>query len=120
MDHEINHQPESAELLSLMGYSIASEAGQFRKGIDLCLKAISLNPHNTDHYLFLGRIYLLANKKDHAIKIFTKGLRIRKDARIMKELRQLGSRRSPPFTSLPRTHALNKVAGIILNTLKLR
>ena len=54
----------SPEMLSLMGYSLAREAGQFRKGIELCLKAIALNPHNSDHYLHLGRIYLLAKKKD--------------------------------------------------------
>lgn len=120
MDADFSAQSESSEMLSLLGFAVASESGQFRKGIDMCLKAISLNPRNTDHYLLLGRIYLLANKKEHAIKIFTKGLKIRKDARIMKELRLLGSRRSLPFSSLPRTHVLNRVTGQILNTLKLR
>ena len=116
-----DHQDtESPEMLSLMGYSLAREAGQFQKGIDLCLKAIALNPHNCDHYLHLGRIYLLAKKKNIAIKIFRKGLKIRKDARILEELRLLGHRRSPPFDSLPRNHVVNRVTGKILNALKLR
>jgi hypothetical protein len=68
--------------------------------------------------LHLGRIYLLAKKKDLAIKIFRKGLKIRKDSRIMEELRLLGSRRSPPFASLPRNHVVNRVTGKILNSLK--
>lgn len=120
MNQEGHQHEESPEMLSLMGYTIASEAGQFRKGIELCLKAISLNPHNSDHYLRLGRIYLLAGKKDLAIKVFRKGLKIRKDRNIMEELKQLGCRQSPPFESLPRDHVVNKVTGKLLNTLKLR
>src|SRR5512134_521743 len=98
--HDHNHT-ESPEMLSLMGYSLAKEAAQFQKGIELCRKAISLNPYSCDHYLHLGRIYLLANKRDFAIKTFRKGLKIRKDPRILEELRLLGVRRSPPFASLP-------------------
>ena len=120
MNPHDHHDTESPEMLSLMGYSLAREAGQFQKGIDLCLKAIALNPHNCDHYLHLGRIYLLAKKKNIAIKIFMKGLKIRKDARILEELRLLGLRRSPPFDSLPRDHVVNRVTGKILNALKLR
>jgi len=111
---------ESPEMLSLMGYSLVREAGQFRKGIELCLKAIALNPYNSDHYLHLGRIYLLAKKKDLAIKIFRKGLKMRKNSRIIVELRLLGCRRSPPFVSLTRNHVVNRVTGKILNSLKLR
>jgi tetratricopeptide (TPR) repeat protein len=114
-----DHQnTETPEMLALMGYSLAREAGQFRKGIELCLKAIALNPYNCDHYLHLGRIYLLAKKKDLAIKIFRKGLKIHKGARILEELRLLGNRRSPPFASLPRNHVVNRMTGKILNSLK--
>jgi len=107
-------------MLSLMGYSLAREAGQFQKGIELCLKAISMNPHSCDNYLHLGRIYLLAKKKDLAIKSFRKGLKIRKDSRIIDELRALGIRQAPPFASLPRNHVVNRVTGRILNALRLR
>lgn len=118
MDQD-NKQEESPDMLSLMGYSLAKEAGQFRKSIELCLTAISLNPDNSEHYLRLGRVYLLANKKDLAIKTFRKGLKIRKDPRITEELRQLGCRRPPPFGSLPRNHVVNMVTGKILNTFKI-
>jgi tetratricopeptide (TPR) repeat protein len=114
---ELQHSG-SPEMLSLMGYSLAKEAGQFRKGIELCLKAIALNPNNSEHYLHLGRIYLLAKKKDFAIKAFRKGLKIRKDSRILAELRLLGIRQSPPFTSLSRSNVVNRVTGKILNSLK--
>lgn len=107
-------------MLSLMGYSLAREAGQYRKAVEMCFRAIASNPHNSEHYLHMGRIYLLANKKDFAIKAFRKGLKIRKDARIMEELRLLGIRRPPSFASLPRNHVVNRVAGKILRVLKLQ
>jgi len=111
---------ESPEMLSLMGYSLAREAGEYRKAIEMCLKAIALNPHNSEHYVHMGRIYLLANKKDLAIKAFRQGIKIRKDARIMEELRLLGFRRLPLFTSLPRNHVVNRLTGKILRILKLQ
>ena len=120
MNQHDHQHTESPEMLSLMGYSLAREARQYHKGIELCLKAIVLNPHNCDHYLNLGRIYLLAKKKDLAIKAFRKGLKIRKDARILDEIRLLGLRRSPPFASLSRNHVVNRVTGKILRALKLR
>lgn len=120
MDQHNHQHAESPEMLSLMGYSLARESGQYQKGIELCLKAITMNPHSSDNYLHLGRIYLLAKKKDLAIKAFRKGLRVRKDTRIIDELRSMGIRQAPPFASLPRTHVLNRFTGRILNALRLR
>lgn len=114
--HDQQHT-ESPEMLSLMGYSIAREAGQFRKGIELCLKAIAMDPHNSRHYLHLGRIYLLAKKKDIAIKVFKKGLKTSKDPKIIAELSLLGTRRSPTFSSLPRQHIVNRMFGRVLHAL---
>ena len=116
-DHE---HTDSPEMMSLMGYGLAREAGQFQKGIELCIKAISLSPHNCDHYLHLGRIYVLAKKRELAIKTFRKGLTIRKDARILADLRQLGIRKSPPFSFLSRGNVVNRMTGKILHALKLR
>ena len=120
MENSDQHHAESPEMMSLMGYSLAREAGQFQKGIELCHKAITLNPHNCEHYLYLGRIYVLAKKREQAIKAFHLGLKIRKDARFLEEIRQLGSRKSPPFSSLPRGHVVNRMTGKILHSLHLR
>lgn len=114
------HHAESPELMSLMGYSLAREAGQFQKGIELCHKAINMNPGNSEHYLHLGRIYYLAKKREQAIKAFQLGLKIRRDVRILEELKQLGVRKSPLFSSLPRGHVVNRLTGKILHALKLR
>ena len=120
MDQIDQHHAESPEMLSLMGYSLAKEAGQFQKGVELCHKAIIMSPNNCEHYLHLGRIYAIAKKRGQAIKAFHLGLKIRKDPRILEELRLLGSRKSPPFSSLPRGHVVNRVTGKILHALRFR
>ncbi|MEI6827891.1 MAG: hypothetical protein WCK54_20050 [Desulfuromonadales bacterium] len=109
---------ESPEMLSLTGYILAKETGQIKRGIQLCLKAIGTNPHIVDHYLHLGRIYLIADKKEYAIKTFINGLRISKDARLQEELNQFGTRQTPPVSGLPRHHVINKVAGKVLHAMK--
>ena len=117
MSHHNFQHSGSPEMHSLTGYILAKESGQIRKGIELCLKAIGSNPNIVEHYLHLGRIYLIANKKEYAIKTFKKGLKISKDARIIEELNLLGIRRPPPVSALPRDHVVNKVAGKILHSL---
>lgn len=114
------HHAETPEMMSLMGYSLAREAGQFQNGIELCHKAINMNPRNSDHFLHLGRIYCLAKKREQAIKAFQLGLKIRRDSRILEELKKLGVRKQPLFSSLPRGHIVNKLTGKVLHALKLR
>jgi tetratricopeptide (TPR) repeat protein len=111
---------ETPEMISLMGYSVAKQSGRLKEGIALCEKAISLNPNHTEHYLHLGRIYLLANKKEPAIRIFKTALRIRKDPKIIHELRSLGIRKPPFVSSLSRDHLINIWAGKVLKMLQFR
>jgi tetratricopeptide (TPR) repeat protein len=108
------------EMISLMGYSLAKQSGQLKEGLALCKKAISLNPNRAEHYLNLGRIYLLANRRELAIRSFKIGLRIRKDPRIIMELKSLGIRKPPFLRSLSRGHLINIVAGKVFTLLKLR
>lgn len=111
---------ETPEMMSLMGYSLARESGQLKEGIALCEKAISLNPRLSDHYLHLGRIFLLANRRERAMKAFKVGLKVRKDPRILGEMKRMGIRKPPVLSSLPREHVLNIVAGKMLKMFRLR
>jgi tetratricopeptide (TPR) repeat protein len=111
---------ETPEMLSLMGYSLAKQSGQLKEGIALCEKAISLNPTHTDHYLNLGRIYLMANKREPAIRIFKTALKIRKDPKIIHELKSMGVRKPPVISSLSRDHLINIWAGKVLKMLRFR
>ena len=120
MNGQVSAPADSPQMLSLMGYGMVSDAGQIKQGIAMCLRAITNDPFNCDHYLNLGRIYLLGNDRRRAIRSFKKGLKIRKDPRIIKELRQLGIRRTPPISSLPREHFLNIITGKVLHFLAKR
>lgn len=111
---------ETPDMLSLVGFCLARDSRQFKKGVALCEKAIALDSQNTEHYLHLGRIHLLAGHKARAIATFRRGLKIRKDNRLILELQGIGIRQSPPFASLPRTNVLNIVTGKLLQLLKLR
>jgi Flp pilus assembly protein TadD len=111
---------ETPEMISLMGYSLARESGRLKEAITLCEKALSLSPNQPEHYLNLGRVYIMANKREPAIRIFKAGLRIRKDPRIMQELKKLGVRKPPIVSSLSRDHVVNVVAGKVLKMLRLR
>ena len=111
---------ETPEMISLMGYSLATQSGRLKEGIALCEKAIMLSPNQPEHYLNLGRIYLLAKKKEPAIRIFKSGLRVRKDPRIISELKRLGIRKPPFVSSLSRDHIINIVAGKVFRLLNLR
>lgn len=125
MDKIKNYDPknlsgETPDILSLVGFSLARDSRQFKKGAALCERAIALEPRNIDHYLHLGRVHLLAGHKTMAIATFRRGLKIRKDNRLVAELQKIGIRKSPPFESLSRTNVLNIVTGKLLQLLKLR
>ena len=120
MNAQSDASNESPEMISLMGYSLATQSGQLKEGIALCEKALSLNSNSPEHYLNLGRIYLLANRRERAINIFRTGLRVRKDSRIIHELKNLGIRKPPVLESLPRDHMINIIAGKMLTLLNLR
>lgn len=120
MSNDETYAVETPELLSLKGYTLAKESGKIQEGIDLCNKAIRRNPNNCEHYLYLGRIYVLANNRPQAIKTFQAGLKYRRDYRIIEELNYLGNRKKPVFPSLPRGHVVNRLTGKILHSLKLR
>lgn len=112
---------EASPLLnSYLGYCLAKERHQLARGLALCQQAIQDEPQKTDHYLNLGRIYLLAGQKNQAISTLRRGLKVGRNPRIVQELKKLGLRKSPVFSGLERNHPANKYAGILLQRLGFR
>lgn len=105
---------------SFLALCLAKERGQFQLAVTLCEKAKAREPHNTVHYLNLGRIYLIAGKKDDAIRTFREGLGYEQNKEIVDELERLGTRKPPLISSLKRNNPVNKYLGIILKRLGLR
>ncbi|WP_243369881.1 tetratricopeptide repeat protein [Geotalea sp. SG265] len=110
----------SPAALSRLGLCLAKEKRYFAKAISLCKEAIKYDPRNSEHYLFLGRIHLLAGQKKEAIRIFRMGLRNAKDPDITRELERLGSRKEPLLPFLGRGNPINKYLGILLKKTGLR
>ncbi|HEX8948102.1 MAG TPA: tetratricopeptide repeat protein [Dissulfurispiraceae bacterium] len=105
---------------SYLAVCIAKERGQVRKAISLCKEIIDKDPGNPVHYLNLGRIYLLAGDKTEASKAFRDGLTYGEDPQIIDELDKLVIRKPPVFPFLKRENFINKYAGLVLSTLRLR
>lgn len=105
---------------SRLAYCLASERHHMQKALNLCREALTAEPANPEHYYQLGRIYLLAARKNKAIASFRKGLKHRRYQPIIDELRKLGLRKEPVFTSLPRGHFLNRSFGRLMSILGAR
>jgi tetratricopeptide (TPR) repeat protein len=113
-------QEKSPIIQSYLGYCIAMERGQITEALTLCRAAIEAEPHNPEHYLNLGRVYLKAKRKDEAIAELRRGLSFSDNRAIRELLEGLGLRKKPVFFFLPRNSFLNKYVGLILGRLRLR
>jgi Flp pilus assembly protein TadD len=111
---------ESPELLSHLSYCMAKEKQDFSRAITLGRSALRDEPWNSNHYLNLGRIYLLSGRRQEAIRTFRDGLLHENNSRIKEELSRLGTRKYPVISSLPREHPFNRMLGKLFTRLKLR
>ena len=115
-----NLKPLPPEAKARLGYCLASERRQFKKGAALCSEALRAQPSHPDPYYQLGRIYLLAGQKPNAIATFRRGLKQRRYQPLIDQLHQLGLRKEPVFSSLPREHFLNRHLGRLMAMLGAR
>jgi len=105
---------------SYLGYCIARERGQVRKGIDLCLSSLELEPDNPEHYLNLGKVHLISGNKDEALRVFREGMSRTGSATLADLLERLGTRKPPVISFLSRDNLINRFLGLLLVRLGLR
>jgi len=105
---------------SHLGFCIAKERGQVKKGADLCNSALAQEPENPDHFLNLGKVHLVAGNKPEALKALRAGMSHGGNPETLELLAKIGTRKQPVFSFLPRTHLVNKAVGLLLDRLKLR
>jgi tetratricopeptide (TPR) repeat protein len=96
---------------SNLAICLAKEKREFRKAVSLCNEAIKKDPKNSLHFLYLGRVHLLANQKKDAMRIFNLGLRYGENRDIIAELNRFDRRRSPLIPFLDRNNPVNKFLG---------
>lgn len=105
---------------SYLAYCLARERSQIEHAIRICEEAIRKDPRTSAHYLNLGRVLLLAERRSEAIHAFRQGLLYESNPRIRAELHRLGLRKPPVLGFLKREHPLNKYLGIMLVKMRLR
>lgn len=111
---------DNPSLHSHLGYCIAKERGQVKKGRELCQGALAFEPQNPVHYLNLAKVHQVAREKGDAIAALRQGMNIGGSPEIVAMLEALGTRRPPPLSFLSRDHFLNKWFGMLASRLRLR
>lgn len=105
---------------SYLGYCVARERGQFRKGVELCQSSLAQEPDDPGHFYNLGRVHLASGNKTEAMRVLREGMAKGGSPEIVRLLETLGQRSPLLFPSLSRTHPLNRYPGLLLKRLGLR
>ncbi len=117
---ELKGQVRHPLVSSGMGYCLAKERGLYAEAVSLCKEALRQDPKEPLHFLYLGRVHLLAGRKKDAIRIFKMGLRFGRCPDIVAELNRLGMRRQPVLPFLARSNPINKYLGIAMAKIHIR
>ena len=105
---------------SYLGYCIAKERGQVKKGTDLCNSSLEMEPENPAHYLNLAKLNLVAGNKKEVLRVLREGLSHGESREIIALLDTVGTRKLPVVSFLPRTSLINKLLGLLLERTGLR
>lgn len=109
--HAALAKQRSPNHLSLYALALAQHTGNIQTAVALCQEAIKHEPKNSDHFLRLGTIYLVAGRKKDAIRVLHLGLRLGRNPGIRRLLQTLGQREKPVLPFLSRGNPLNKYLG---------
>jgi tetratricopeptide (TPR) repeat protein len=105
---------------SYLGYCMAKERGQVKKGIELCGLSLELEPEQADHYLHLAKIHLLAGNKKETLRVLREGMAQGENQSLIALLDVIGTRNAPVLSFLARSNPVNRLLGIFLERLRLR
>ena len=105
---------------SRLAFCIAKQRGQLTKAFELCRAAIDHDPDNPLHYLYLGKVYLIAGKTGEALQAFRQGVTLGGSPELEHMLNAVGTRKPSVISFISRDNPLNKYLGIIFSRLGLR
>lgn len=86
---------------SYLAYCLAYVNHDYQKALSLCQDTLRNDPQVSDHYLNMGRIYLLAGKRAQAMQIFKQGIKLGPNPVLLNELKKFERRQpvvSPPWS----------------------
>ena len=97
---------------SFYGLGLALVERRFDRALELCRSAAKEEFFNPELYHNLARVHLAFGFKAEAIRYLRRGLMIDPDnAAMLAELNELGLRRRPVLSFLPRRHPVNRLLG---------
>jgi tetratricopeptide (TPR) repeat protein len=100
---------------SFYGLGLALVERRFDRALELCRSAAKEEFFNPELYHNLARVHLAFGFKAEAIRYLRRGLMIDPgNTAMLSELNELGLRRRPVLTFLPRRHPLNRLLGRFL------
>src|ERR1700751_5206203 len=108
----LKEEPQNPFFLSYVGMLCAVVEKRYRTGEKLCCEALEIKCNHAQLYLNLAEVYHQAGRDGDATKTLRKGfISTGRDLRIRRALEKIGGRRSPMFSSLGRSHAINRILG---------
>jgi len=112
--HIEGEAPGDGRVEAFLAASRAFALGEMREAVKTCVGAVKRGTHVADVCCALGAVLLKAGDRSKAVAVFRKGLADDPlHPYLRARLRELGLRRPPVFCSLPRSHVLNRVFGIL-------
>ena len=114
---EMTSSPQGSIYLALC---LVKARGEYDRAIALVNAAIGREPQNQEHFITLGEILIMANRRQEAIDAFCRGMQLGRCEEIERQLESLGRRKPPVFESLGRSHPVNKYLGKVLTKLGFR
>ena len=104
-------KPVPASVLAAYGL-VLGHMGRPKEGLDLCLKALSLNRRSADVYWGLAGLYALSRSRRKAVDAIERGLSFSPGHPELIRLRdEIGFRHTPPIPFLSRDSAVNVRLG---------
>jgi Flp pilus assembly protein TadD len=120
-DRAYNLEPDNPVYQSYLGLCIAYERRAMGEAVRLCEQALNVDPENPEHYLNLGKVYLVCGRNSDAVMIFRDGIKIdNTNPEIIAELHAMGIRKKQVVPFLKRENFLCKYLGIFFSRLGLR
>jgi len=108
--------PDHAKLRSLLGVAIAHELRDFEQSRAPCESAAKQEFFNPDLYLNLSRVYLQFGRRSEALRYPRRGRMIDPGHdEILSMISDLGLRKTPILSFLPRRHPVNRALGTARN-----
>jgi len=100
---------------SFYGLGLALVERRFDRALELCRSAAKEEFFNPDLYHNLARVHLAFGFKAEALRYLRRGLMIDPgNSAMLAELQDLGMRRRPVLSFLPRRHPVNRLLGRVV------